>query len=49
MEEGKVAKTYDNSKTNEEGVYINNFLEGRGYNVVNKWIIIRRKIWKKTE
>ena len=25
MEEGKVAKTYDNSKTNEEGVYINNY------------------------
>tara|TARA_R100000655_G_scaffold53198_2_gene91086 strand:+ start:670 stop:1089 length:420 start_codon:yes stop_codon:yes gene_type:complete len=25
MNEGKVAKTYDNSKTNEEGVYINNY------------------------
>ena len=25
MEEGKIAKTYDNSKANEEGVYINNY------------------------
>jgi|TARA_A100001388_G_scaffold102337_1_gene74603 hypothetical protein len=25
MNEGKIAKTYDNSKTNEEGVYINNY------------------------
>lgn len=25
MNEGKIAKTYDNSKANEEGVYINNY------------------------